>query len=397
MKILVFSQYYYPESFSITVICEQLALLGHTVEVITSMPHYGKHPSFYDGHIQHQQIMHGVKVNRIKTMKRGHSMVRTMAHHVDFYRQSMRFLKKLKPDYDVIFSMSLSPLMSISSIIKYGRKHHIPHVLYCVDLWPQSLVATSIIRPNGILYNVMNRWSKQMYQAVDQIIVGSPSYRDYLINHHRLNNVSETVMIQPALPLKNQVSVHYPKGLNIVYTGHIGHIQQLDTLIDALAKLPKHIHLHFIGNGNHILSLQKREKQLNVSSQIHFYGHQLQENLLSYIDQADALFVGLSSVGDVGHTIPHKLIQYLASNKPIISMLTGDGRALLEHIGDNFVAEMNEQSLVDQIHQLLKLSSEKRAAIGHHNLVYYKNNLAKEIMTKKLIDQLNLLIQSTST
>jgi glycosyltransferase involved in cell wall biosynthesis len=396
MKFLVFSQYYYPESFSITVICEHLAKLGHTVEVITGMPHYGKHPSFYEDSLPQQHIINNVKIHRISTVKRGHSMVQTLAHHYDFYKKSMRYFKTLPPDYDVVLSMSLSPLMSISSIVKYARKNHIPHLLYCVDLWPESLVATTLIRPKGILYRVLNRWSRKIYQSVDQIIVGSPSYRDYLINHHQLLNVSETVMIQPALPLENKAVVHYPKGLNIVYTGHIGHIQQLDRLIHTLVKLPHNIHLHFIGTGQYLTTLQREVKLLNLVDQVHFYGHQLQENLLSYIEQADALFVGLAPFGVVGHTIPHKLIQYLASGKPIISMLTGDGRALLEQIGGNFVAEMNESSLVDHINKLSLLTEEEKRAIGDHNRAYYIKNLNKEMMVNKLLDQINLLIQSPS-
>jgi glycosyltransferase involved in cell wall biosynthesis len=396
MKILVFSQYYYPESFSITVICEQLVKVGHTVEVITSMPHYGKHASFYHNTFRKKDCINGVKIHRINTMRRGHSMLETVMHHVDFYIKSMRFLKTLKPEYDVVLSMSLSPLMSISSIVKYTRIHHLPHVLYCVDLWPESLVATTLIRSKGFLYRFLNRWSRKIYQGVDQIIVGSPSYRNYLIDHHQLLNVSETVMIQPALPLKKQALVPYPKGLNIVYTGHLGHIQQLDMLIHALTMLPHHVHIHLIGTGQHLKTLQKKAKLLNLTNRVHFYGHQLQENLWPFIEQADALFVGLAALGVVGKTIPHKLIQYLDSGKPIISMLTGDGQALLEHIGGNFMAEMNEQSLVDQIKKLSLLSAQEKQAIGDHNRAYCRKNFNQEIIVNQLLDQINLLIQSMS-
>jgi len=45
MNILVISQFYYPESFSITPLCEGLVKAGHTVSVVTSQPQYGfQHP-----------------------------------------------------------------------------------------------------------------------------------------------------------------------------------------------------------------------------------------------------------------------------------------------------------------------------------------------------------------
>ena len=40
MKVLVVSQYYYPEQFKINDICEQLVKNGYDVSVITGLPNY---------------------------------------------------------------------------------------------------------------------------------------------------------------------------------------------------------------------------------------------------------------------------------------------------------------------------------------------------------------------
>lgn len=40
MKILVVCQYYYPENFQITPICEELASKGNEVTVLTGLPNY---------------------------------------------------------------------------------------------------------------------------------------------------------------------------------------------------------------------------------------------------------------------------------------------------------------------------------------------------------------------
>ena len=41
MKILVVCQYYYPENFSITSLCEEWVRLGHEVFVVTGKYHNG--------------------------------------------------------------------------------------------------------------------------------------------------------------------------------------------------------------------------------------------------------------------------------------------------------------------------------------------------------------------
>jgi hypothetical protein len=40
MKLLVICQYYYPEPFRITDICESLVGKGHDVTVLTGLPNY---------------------------------------------------------------------------------------------------------------------------------------------------------------------------------------------------------------------------------------------------------------------------------------------------------------------------------------------------------------------
>ncbi len=42
MKILIISQRYYPESFRVTNISEELARRGHDVTVLTGLPNYPK-------------------------------------------------------------------------------------------------------------------------------------------------------------------------------------------------------------------------------------------------------------------------------------------------------------------------------------------------------------------
>ena len=49
MKILVVTEYYYPENFRINDICEGLVKRGHNVTVITGLPNYPK-GEVYDGY-----------------------------------------------------------------------------------------------------------------------------------------------------------------------------------------------------------------------------------------------------------------------------------------------------------------------------------------------------------
>ena len=65
MKILTVCQYYYPEDFQVTPICEQLAADGHQVTVLTGLPNYptGVVPEEYKTG-RRDEVIGGVRVIR---------------------------------------------------------------------------------------------------------------------------------------------------------------------------------------------------------------------------------------------------------------------------------------------------------------------------------------------
>ena len=64
-KILVVCQYYYPENFQVTPICEQLVQDGYDVTVLTGLPNYpsGIIPEEYRGG-HRDEMVNGVHVLR---------------------------------------------------------------------------------------------------------------------------------------------------------------------------------------------------------------------------------------------------------------------------------------------------------------------------------------------
>lgn len=73
MKILVISQYYYPEPFKIHEICEELVKRGNEVTVITGRPNYPD-GDLIDGYPMFQNL-NGVQIIRTNIVLRGHNSI----------------------------------------------------------------------------------------------------------------------------------------------------------------------------------------------------------------------------------------------------------------------------------------------------------------------------------
>ena len=152
MKILVICQYYSPEPFRHSDICEELVKRGHEVTVVTGLPNYpmGKiYDGFRHGKKRDEQI-NGVKIHRCFIIGRRHGAIFRFLNYYSYAISSHFYVKHLKDDFDVVFVNQLSPVMMAKAGITYKKKHNKKLVLYCLDLWPESLVAGGITRGSFI-------------------------------------------------------------------------------------------------------------------------------------------------------------------------------------------------------------------------------------------------------
>ena len=178
MKILVVCQYYYPENFQVTPICERLAADGYEVTVLTGLPNYhtGYVPDEYK-HGRRDEWINGVHVIRCNEAGRKKGKLNLMLNYVSFWRSSLSKVKKLAGDFDLVFVYQLSPILMGCAGRKYARKHGTPMLLYCCDLWPESI--KMYVKGEG---NPVFKWvkglSKKIYSSCDRILVQSDSFVD---------------------------------------------------------------------------------------------------------------------------------------------------------------------------------------------------------------------------
>ena len=181
MKILVVSQHYYPENFRITDICEKLVKRGHTVDVITGLPNYhdGIVPKEYKNKKNWEQTINGVNVHRCYEYGRGKSKLKLFLNYYSVCLSMKRRAKKMKEKYDIVFINQLSPVMVAWAGIAYAKKHKVPSILYCLDLWPESLKVAMNNKENFI-FKYYKKVSSKIYSNVDLIATTSKPFEEYL-------------------------------------------------------------------------------------------------------------------------------------------------------------------------------------------------------------------------
>ena len=388
MKILMVTQFYYPERFSTTDIAEELVKAGNNVTVLTGKPNYGYGYILEEyKNIKKEQI-NGVNVIRCHLYPRHHSRLSIIRNYLSFHRNAKHAVNKIKEKFDVVLSISLSPVISIAPAIKYAKKHNVPHILFCQDLWPESTVVTKAVKEKSLTYKILYRWSKRLYEKCDEIVISSPSFKNYFYDVLKITNKKFPVVYQPIIRSNGSGgSIEYTKKFNFVYAGNIGSLQLSNELIDAFKLLDcTDKKLYFMGMGSQLDLIKKRIIDEHLEDFVEYVGALPIEKAECYYHNATALIVSLKNVGTVGKTIPNKAIQYMTYGKPLIGVIQGDGKELLEKAKGTLFADENPEKIANCIEKICELSENNLQKMGINNKEYFDKNLNSKILTDHLLE-----------
>ena len=392
MRILIVSQYYYPELISVNEIAEELLKRGHKVSVITDKPNYGYKKILDEYKDVDYEILNGVDVYRINLKPRKNSRFSIYENYLSFYFNAKRFINKFKEKFDIVLSFSLSPVISIAPAIKYAKKNNIPHLLMCEDLWPESVLITNAVKENSLKYKILYKWSNCLYKKCDDIAISSPSFKEYFYKVHNIKDKSFEYINQPVIESKNETikPIKYKDKYNIVYAGNIGKIQLIDNLLSSMKLLKNdEIVLHLMGMGSELDNILKRIKDENIQNVI-YHGPLKIEEAERYYVNADALIVSLKNKGYVGKTIPNKAIQYLKYKRPIIGVVGGDAYDMLKAAKGTYFSNEGPNEVAATIKTVVNLGKEQKDILGLNNFKYFKDNFE----TSKIVDKLEKKLKS---
>ena len=391
MKILVVCQNYYPENFVISKICEELVRLGHRVTVLTGKPNYGYGYILPEYKNVKSEIINGVNVERVNLVARKKSRFSIIQNYLSFWSNSKKWIRKCKENFDVVYSMSLSPVTILAAGNLYKKKHNVPHIVHCVDLWPESVLVTNAVNKRTLVYKILYKWSRDLYSKADEVLLGSPSFEEYFKEVLKLSYIPYKFVPQPSLVEKSDaLPFAFDKEyFNILYCGNLGRIQLIEMIPEAMKELKDtKVKFHIIGMGPKTDLLKEKIKAYGLEDTVIYHGPIPAAKAAGYFKSADALYVSLNKNGYVGKTIPNKLQMCMTFAKPIIAMLDGDGKEALLKADGGLICEQSPESLITGIKAMMALSPSERKRLGNNNLTYYNSNYSLENVSKSIEKEL---------
>ena len=393
MKILVVCQYYYPEPFRISDICEALVRRGHEVTVVTGVPNYpeGEIYKGYENGSKRDEIINGVNVYRCHTIPRKTGAIYRLLNYNSYSYSSSHFVGSLPDDFDVVFINQLSPVMMAKAGIKYAKKYKKPCGLYCLDLWPKSL-AVGGINESSLIYRHYHRVSARIYRAVDKILITSRSFSDYFEKEFEIDKNIITYLPQYAEEIFEASGYQEPNGVcNLMFAGNIGTAQSVITIVKAAELLKDEpIRFHLVGSGIELDSLKEYAEKHRLNS-IVFYGRKPLEEMPRYYAMADAMLLTLQADPVLSLTLPGKLQSYMSAGKPVIAAIDGEAQRVIEEARCGYCSPAEDaEALAGNIR---RFADEKdKQTLARNARTYYEQHFDKRAFMDQLEDVFESMI-----
>jgi glycosyltransferase involved in cell wall biosynthesis len=402
VKVLILSQYFWPESFRINEVTTSLLRAGCDVTVLTGQPNYPL-GDIFSGYravrCRAQQHELGFTIYRVPIIPRHRgSALRLISNYLSFVISASVFGPWLlrKKHFDVIFVYGISPILQAIPGMLLKKVKGAGLVTWVQDLWPQSLQVTGFVRNRRILavVDAVVRW---IYRHNDLLLVQSRGFVPVVqamapgtsVEYHPNPGELAFGLTSP----HGEPAVRLAPGFNVVFAGNMGTVQALDTVLKAAEFLLPHpeVRLVLVGSGSRSRWLGEQIQQRGLVN-VCLRGRFEPEKMPGIFAQASALLVSLTGGTALSQTVPSKIQAYLAAGRPIVASMDGEGARVVEESGAGLASPAEDPSALAQaILSLMAMPEAELKRMGEAGRNYYQRHFEPAMLAKRLIQHFEAL------
>ncbi len=401
MRLLVLTQYFWPENFRINDVVEGLVERGHDVTVYTGLPNYpgGRFFAGYGLTGPFCERYRGAKVRRAPLIARGAGGAVRLALNYFSHAASATLLAPclVRGRFDAIVVYEPSPMTIGIPARALRAMKKAPLLFWVQDLWPESLSATGAVRNHAALAMV-DRLIKWIYRGCDRVLVQSeafaPSVRAHGVPLERiayLPNSAETFYRRLVPAAADPEAAELPSGFRVLYAGNIGAAQDFATILAAAERLKTHPHIQWvvIGDGRMRGWVADQVHARGLQHSVHLLGPRPAERMPRYFAHADALLATLARQPIFAVTIPSKIQSYMACGRPIIAALEGEGGRIIREAGAGWVVPPEDpQALADAVLAASRTSRPELDEMGNRGEAFFRRHFEREMLLDRLEGEL---------
>jgi colanic acid biosynthesis glycosyl transferase WcaI len=373
MHILLFNEYYPPDTSATAMLAAQVAeslAQRHKVTVVAGRPSYNP-GEFYPFAFLRRDMRNGVTVERVgSTAYPRHRMRRRVSNYLTYLALAVPRAIALHPD--IILAMTDPPVAGIAAAF-VARRVGCPFVYNIQDMYPDMAVGGDIVRPGTLV----RRWEKMHRRALKQaarVVVIGDDMRDRVISKgiapERIAVVRNGTTHQASSPdltdpmvQKIIQEIRCGFAFAVLHAGNLGFYGAWSTLLKAAEILGnENVGLVFIGEGASLPALQASASNL---PNVRFLPFRPVEQV-PHVMMAGDLHIVTVRRGLEGVVVPSKLYSILAAGRPVLAVAAAnsDTARIVVESGCGLAVDPDDPAAVAAAIRQLRNDPAKLAEMG---------------------------------
>ena len=399
-RVLLVTQYFYPESFKGNDIAFELAKRGYKIDVLCGIPNYpiGKYTKGYGIFKKRKEFINGVTVYRTFQFPRGKSNKLLMfLNYISypFCACLYVFFFLIWKKYDVVFVQQLSPIFQALPAVLLKKLKHMPLYMWVLDIWPDALKSAAGIKNANIL-KVVHVFVKFVYDNCDQILISSRRFEPLITSK---GNYKDKLIYFPnwsddILNMSSDFNIpQLPNGFNIMIAGNLGKSQNLEAVTEVMLGLKNvsEINWIFVGGGSRKEWLENFIKINGLEDRAICVGQYPSKAMPAFFKRANAMLVTLKAgFPHLEAVVPARLQSYMSAGRPVLAMIGCGGADIITESKCGYAVPAGDSmSLIRIIKECVLRDKEAFEQMGCNGREYFEKNYRIDMCMNNLETILN--------
>lgn len=331
MNILVISEVFHPENFLINNLVLEWKNQEHHIEVLTQYPSYPDSFVFegYQNSNYELEDWNGIIIHRFKCIEGyKNSKFNKFYNYLFFVFKGQQTAKKIETKFDHIFVSQTGPLTVAFPALKIKKSQKCPITIWTYDIWPDVVYSYGVPK-NVITEKILSYFIKRVYKNCDHILVSSKQF-ETTIQKYCYKDITYIPNWLETTENRKSSLIFLPDFIHFTFTGNISKYQNLRNVIKGFqtANIKNGI-LHIVGDGSYKAEIDELINS-NGYKNIILHGRRPNNEMNDIMNQSDILILSLINNEGIEKTEPLKLQSYLSSGKPILGVLNGSCKEIIE-------------------------------------------------------------------
>lgn len=372
---------------------------GAQVTVITGMPNrpQGVIPPEYRGKLFAEEEWRGIRVLRSWLYASPkHGFARTLLNNLSFMTTAVgsALARAGRPDVLIASSPPFFPHFSGALV---SRFRGVPLVLEVRDLWPDYLVGMGVLREGAVTTRALFGLERALLRRASHTVVVTESFRERIaekgVPRERIDVIpngvdtgqyfaSDEPAPFPSLRREGRETV-------VGYLGNFGAGQGLTSVIEAAALLAKQtpkVRFVLAGDGPERRMVTQAAEERGLGN-VSIHPPIPKDQTRAFYNACDVCLVPLAPIPIFQETIPSKIFEVMACERPLVASLSGEAARLVERSGCGLVTPPGDpEALAGAILRIRDTAADELRAMGASGRRFVQEHFDREQLAERYLD-----------